>query len=398
MNFPFYIAKRYLRSSSKNNAINIINGIASLSIIVGSAALFLFLSVFSGLREFSLTFSNDFDPDLKASPIKGKTLDISTELQQKLTKIQGVDHVSRVLEERVLFVFNEKEQIAQLKGVDTIYPEVNAVHKTLIQGQWLEPESVQVVIGHGIAMNLSVGIFDFNNPFQAYIPRPGRGDIDNPEDDFRRVILAPVGQYAITEELDNKFVFCDLGLAQVALDKQPNDVSGVEFKLKKNTDVASVTKEIEQLIPNAKVRTREQLNESLYRMLNTENLAVYLIFTLVLIIALFNLVGALYMMILDKRANLKTLLHLGSPVQDLRKIFVFQGSLLSLVGGIIGIVLGGIIVYIQQHFQLIMITETMAYPVKFEWINLLIVLGTIMALGFAASLIASSRVNQKLFE
>lgn len=398
MNFSLYIARRYLRSSSKNNAINIINGIASLSIIVGAAALFLFLSVFSGLREFSLSFSNDFDPDLKAVPIKGKVISVSPQIIAKLNKIQGISKTSRVIEERVLFVFDQKEQIAWLKGVDSIFPEVNAVHKTLLQGQWLEPKSTQVVIGHGIATNLSASVFNFNNPFQAYIPKSGKGDIENVDDVFRRVVLAPVGEYAISEDLDNKYVFADLTLTQMLLDLDTDKVSAIEFKTTPKANTEAIAAEIHKILPGTIIRTREQLNESLYRMLNTENLAVYLIFTLVLIIALFNLVGALYMMILDKRHNLKTMLHLGAGQNELRRIFILQGSLLSFTGGIIGLIIGGAVVAAQQEFQFVMITPSLAYPVAFQIENILVVLATIMALGFIASLVASSRVNKKLFE
>jgi len=146
------------------------------------------------------------------------------------------------------------------------------------------------------------------------------------------------------------------------------------------------------------VKNRAQLNESLYKMLNTENLAVYLIFTLVIIIALFNLIGALIMMILDKKANLKTLLNLGTEIKDLRKIFLLQGTLLSVFGGLIGLILGIAIVLLQQHFELVMITPTLAYPVQFTIENVLIVFGTIVSLGFIASLIASSRVSKKLLD
>ncbi|NMH27714.1 FtsX-like permease family protein [Flavobacterium silvaticum] len=398
MNFSLYIARRYLRSSSKNNAINIINGIASLSIIVGAAALFLFLSVFSGLREFSLSFSNDFDPDLKAFPTKGKIMSVSPETVARLNKIDGISKTSRVIEERVLFVFDQKEQIAWLKGVDSIFPQVNAVHKALLQGQWLEPKSIQVVMGHGIANNLSASLFNYSNPFQAYIPRPGKGDIENVDDAFRRVVLAPVGEYAISEELDNKYVFADLSLTQIMLDLDTDKVSALEFKTTPTANTEHIVSEIHKILPGTTIRTREQLNESLYRMLNTENLAVYLIFTLVLIIALFNLVGALYMMILDKRHNLKTMLHLGAGSGELRQIFILQGSLLSFVGGLIGLGIGGALVAAQQKFQFVMITPSLAYPVAFRIENILVVLATIMALGFIASLVASSRVNKKLFE
>ena len=397
MNFPFYIAKRYLKSASKNNAINIINGIASVGIIVGSMALFVVLSVFSGLVHFSLSFSNDFDPDLKITSTLGKSFTISPQQEEALKGISGITASSKVIEERVLFMFNGKEQVTYLKGVDSLYKEVNDVKKTIYQGQWLRPNTAQVVVGHGITQKLSLGLLDFNNPFEVFVPRSGKGTIDTPEEAFSKSELFPVGVYAISEELDSKYVFADLGLAQELLEFKPHQISGIELKLKPNADEAQIIDQLQSIFHNKiTIKNRAQLNDSLYKMLNTENIAVYLIFTLVIIIALFNLIGALIMMILDKKSNLKTLYNLGTEVKDLRKIFLFQGTLLSVLGGIFGLLLGIIVVVIQQQFELIMITPSLPYPVIFSLKNVLIVLATIISLGFIASLIASSRVSKKL--
>ncbi len=399
MNFPFYIARRYLVSTSKNNSINIITGIASLGIIVGALALFVVLSVFSGLREFSMSFSNDFDPDLKITSTLGKSFLITPDQQNKILKSDGVASYSKVIEERVLFTFSGKEKVAYLKGIDSLFIKVNDVKKTLINGQWMEPDTYQVVCGAGISENLSMGLFDFNNRLEAYVPKPGKGTIENPEQAFNKENLVPVGIYAINEELDNKYVFADLGLVQQLLHYKENQISAIEIKLKPK---ANETVEIEKLnaIFSGKttIKTRAQQNDSLYKMLNTENIAVYLIFTLVIIIALFNLIGALIMTILDKKANLKTLVNLGAEVKDLRKIFLLHGTLLTITGGIIGLVLGIIVVLIQQQFQLIMITETLAYPVVFGFKNVVIVFATIFTLGVLSSLIAASRVTNRLLE
>lgn len=399
MNFPLYIAKRYLRSASKNNAINIINGIAAIGIIVGAMALFVVLSVFSGLRDFSLSFSNDFDPDLKCYSTLGKSFVVSPEQEQQLQQIEGITASSKIIEERVLFMFDGKEEVSYLKGVDSIFPKVHNVKKILFQGEWLEPNTTQVVVGYGISQKLSMGLFDFNNPFEVFVPKPGKGIIENPEDAFNKGRLTPIGIYAISEELDSKYVFADLGLAQYLLNFKPNQVSGIEIKLKPQADEAAIIQKIQKIFDNkVTVKNRAQLNDSLYKMLNTENIAVYLIFTLVIIIALFNLIGALIMMILDKKSNLKTMFNLGTEIKDLRKIFLLQGTLLSVFGGLIGLALGIVIVVIQQHYQLVMITPTLPYPVVFTAQNLLIVLVTIVLLGFTASWIASSRVTKKLLE
>jgi lipoprotein-releasing system permease protein len=244
-----------------------------------------------------------------------------------------------------------------------------------------------------------MGLLDFNHQLEVLVPKPGKGAIENPEQAFNKTDIIPVGIYAISEDLDSKYVFSDLGLAQELLEYKPNQVSGVEFKLKKGADEAVVKDKLQSIFNNKlTLKNRAQLNESLYKMLNTENIAVYLIFTLVIVVALFNLIGALIMMILDKKGNLKTLFNLGTEIKDLRKIFLLQGTLLSVIGGIIGLVLGIIIVLLQQQFQWIMITPTLAYPVVFSLENVLIVMGTIVSLGFMASLIASSRVSKKLLD
>lgn len=234
---------------------------------------------------------------------------------------------------------------------------------------------------------------------QIYAPKPGKGAIENPEEAFNKTDVLPVGIYSISEDLDSKYVFADLSLVQELLMYKPNQISGIEFHLKQNVDEQAVKAQLEKIFKNKiTLKNREQLNESLYKMLNTENIAVYLIFTLVIIVALFNLVGALIMMILDKRANLKTLLSLGTEIRDLRKIFILQGTLLSFLGGLIGLYYGIILVSLQQKYELIMITPTLAYPVVFTIENVLIVMATIVSLGFVASLIASSRVSKKLLD
>jgi lipoprotein-releasing system permease protein len=399
LNFPLYIAKRYLKSASKNNAINIINGIASLGIVVGAMALFVVLSVFSGLVDFSLSFSNTIDPDFKAISTTGKSFFISNDQENQLQKIKGIRSYSKVVEERVLFVFKEKEQVAVLKGVDSTFTQVSTVKKSLFAGQWLKEKTAQVVVGYGIAQKLSLGLYDYNNAFEVFVPKAGSGTIENPNDAFNKSILIPIGVFAISEELDAKYVFSDLGLAQDLLGYKSNEVSALEIKFSQPTAENEVKTALEKIFKDKLIlKNRTQLNDALYKMLNTENIAVYLIFTLVIIIALFNLIGALIMMILDKKSNLKTLYNLGVEVKNLRKIFLFQGTLLSVIGGIIGLILGVIIVLIQQQFQLIMITPTLAYPVVFSFQNVMIVFLTIFLLGFVASLIASSQVSKKLFD
>jgi lipoprotein-releasing system permease protein len=399
LNFPFYIAKRYLKSANKNNVINIINGIASLGIVVSSMVLFVVLSIFSGLVNFSLSFSNDFDPDLKISSTLGKSYTISPQQEKEINGIDGIASFSQIVEERVLFMYDGKEQFTYLKGVDSTFTEISNVKKSLFNGQWLSPKTVQVVVGYGISQKLSLGIFDFNTTFEAFAPKPGKGNIENPDDAFTKLGLIPVGIYAVSEELDSKYVFSDIDVARALLGFKPDQITHLELKLNPDANENRVKEQLQTIFNNKiTIKNRAQLNDALYKMLNTENTAIYLLFTLVIILTLFTLAGAIIMMILDKRSNLKTLYNLGTEVKDLRKIFLLQGTLLSILGGVLGLFLGIVLVLIQQQFEVIMITPTLAYPVDFLVKNVIIVLTTIISLGFIASLIASSRVSKKLLK
>ncbi len=363
-------------------------------------ALFVVLSVFSGLREFSLSFSNDFDPDLKVNPISGKSFTISPEQENQIKNINEIASFSKIIEERVLFSFNGKQQVSCLKGVDQNFSKVNKASAKLFNGQWLKPNTYQCVVGYGISEKLSLGLFDFNNPFEVYAPRPGKGNLSiNPEEAFKSSDLIPVGIYAISEELDSKYVFADLSLVQELLEYKPSQISGIELRTKPNSNQAEIISQIQKTLNNkVEVKTRAELNATLYKMLNTENIAIYLIFTLVIIMILFAFSGAIIMMVLDKRDNLKTLYYLGTEPKKLKNIFLFQGTLLCAIGGIIGLLLGSIVVLLQLKFQLIMITQSLAYPVVFSLKNIGIVFGTIMFLGFLASLIASSRASKSVFD
>ena len=399
MNFPLYIAKRYVFSRSSNNAINIISKIALGGIIIGAMVLFVFMSIFSGLKDFSLSFSNDFDPDLKIMPKYGKSFLISEDQKQRIKANKDIAFYSKTIEEKVLFLYKNKEQVAYIKGVDGQYNLVNNVNKVMYEGQWLAPKTPQVVIGNMITQKLSLGLFDLDNAFEIFVPKPGKGAISSPENAFNKSNLVPIGIYAINDELDSKYVFADLELTQELLEFKPNQVSGIEIKLAPNAKSETVVDDLNTIFDNKViVKNRAQQNDSLYKMLNTENTILYLICTLVIILILFTLAGAIIMMILDKKDNLKTLYNVGAPIADLRKIFLLQGTLLTVFGGFIGLFLGIIMVLIQQYFKVVMITESLAYPVIFNLQNVIIVLATIITLGLMASYIAGSRVSKKLLE
>jgi len=384
---------------SKSTAVNIISVIAAAGIVISATALFVILSVFSGLKNFSLSFTNATDPDLKITTEIGKSFTVSPEQEQKIKSLKGIANYSHVVEERVLFYFDQKEHVAYLKGTDSIFTQVNPMEKQLLTGYWLTPQTSQCVVGIGTVDKLSIGLSDFGHRQEVYVPTTGKGPIDNPEKAFNKSALVPVAIYSINDDVDSKYVYCDLGLAQELLQYKPNQISALEIKLAPGAQEETVKQELLSLFDNKVViKNRAQLNDSLYRMLNTENLVTYLICSLVVVLTLFCLAGALIMLILDKRENIKTMFCLGVDLKGLRKIFLYQGIFITALGTFTGLILGTIIIVLQQQFQLITITPTLPFPVEYNITNIIVVLLTLFSLGILASRIAAGRVNSKLLE
>jgi len=399
LSFPLYIAKRYLFTKTSNNAINIITIIASFGVIIGSLALFIILSGFSGLRTFSYSLLEVSDPDLKITAVKGKSFLYTNDVQQNLKNDRSIKVISKVIEERVFLKYKDKNEIAFIKGVEENYNLITQIDSTLHVGNWLDADYTNTaVIGYGISRKLSLGILSFGEPLQIMVPKKGKGFI-NPQKPFYTTNAQVVGIYSGTQEFENKFVFVSIHQAKNLLRYKENQITGIELKLNPNSDVDAVSEEIqEKLGPTYKVQTKEQLNELYYKVINTENFVSYLIFTLIVIIALFNVIGAIIMMIIDKKDNLRTLFNLGTTLKQIKQIFIFQGFLLTLFGMIIGLSLGTILVLIQKQFEVFMITQSLPYPVEFRITNLCIVIGTITVLGFLASKIASSRISKEFLE
>ena len=399
MSFSLYIAKRYLFTKTSNNAINIITIIASFGVIVGSLALFVILSGFSGLRTFSYSLLDASDPDIKITSIKGKSFIITDDVLEILQNNAAIKTSSKIIEERVFLEHNDKNEIAYIKGVDDNYAQITNIDSSLNVGNWLDKEYLNTaVVGRTIASKLSLGVRSFGEPLSIMIPKPGTGFI-NPNNAFYKTNVQIVGLYTGTEEFEGKFVFVNLELARNLLKFDENQVTGLELKLIDASESDNVANALqESLGTNFKVQTKEQLNEVFYKVINTENFVSYLIFTLIVIIALFNVIGTIIMMIIDKKENLKTLFNLGTTVKEIKKIFVYQGFLLTFFGMIIGLTIGIVLVFLQQQFGLFMITENLPYPVEFRFFNLLIVILTITILGFIASKIASSRISKEFIE
>ncbi len=400
MNFPFYIAKRYLFSKSSSNTINIITFIAGIGVVIGTAALFIVLSGFSGLKTFSLSFLNTSDPDLKIIPVKGKRFTFDNQIQNILEDTPGVVAYTKVIEERAFFEYKNKSHLGIIKGIEENFTTINPIDSTIYIGDWINFEfENQVAIGRKLSNRLSLGLNDYLNPIKIYVPKSGKGYVSSIKNDINYVLTNPVGIFSLTEDIDDKYIFGTTAMAQKLLGYESNQISSIEIKTQnKNLRNQALEYLNNNLGAEFKVKTREQLNAVFYKMLNTENLASYLIFTLILIIALFNVIGALIMMIYDKKDNLKTLFNLGANIKDIQRIFLLQGILLTLIGMSIGLIVSVVLVLLQKQYGLFMITTTLPYPIEFKISNLIAVIITIVTLGYLASKLACSRITEKRIE
>ncbi len=399
MRFSLYIAKRYLFSKSSTNAINIMSAIASGGVVIAAAALFIVLSVFAGLKDYSLQFSSFTDPDLKLTPKHGKSFFWTSENEASILKIKGIATHSKIIEERVIVKTKNKNLIATLKGVDANYLNVTQIDSMLTHGNWLSPESNSVVSGWGISNKLSFGVFDYIKPLVLYVPKPGKGQASSIKGYYNTALANNVGLFDINPQLNDQYIFSDLSLARSLLNYNANQISSIELKLSSNANEAEIKTRLENSFPNQfTFKNRVELNATLFKMLNTENLAIYLIFTLVIIIALFNVIGAIIMMILDKKKSLNTLFSLGAETKTIKSIFFLQGSLMTIVSGFVGVFLGLLVVLLQLYLELIPLTPDLPYPVKIKSENILIVLLTIFTLGILASKIAAQRITKQLIQ
>lgn len=397
MNVSLYIAKRYLFSKSSNNAINIMTLIAASGIVIASAALFIVLSGFAGLKDFSLQFTSYVDPDLKMLPAKGKSFQFTEQDSLQLSNIEGVALFSEIIEEHVILEFDNKRKLATLKGVDEHYTQVTHMDSMVAYGFWFEKGTDQVVCGWGISSSLSLGVLDYAKQLKIYVPKPGTGQITSVKGAFNSINAVNTGVFQINEDLDNTYVYSNLETAKFLMNYNDNQVSSIEVKLHPNANEAQIRQALNDTFGDRFImKNRTELNDSLNKMLNSENLFVYLVFTLVIAIALFNVIGSLIMMILDKKESLHTLFNLGTPTNAIKRIFFLQGSLMTVLAGITGIVIGFILVVLQQQFSLVMITPSLPYPVVIQPINFVVVFVTVGLLGVVASKIASGRISKAL--
>ena len=360
--------------------------LAISGVIVSSAAMFIVLSGFSGLKNYSLEFISYISPELKISPKKGKTFELKQDMVSFLEKEKinyGLSY-----EGKALLSINKRNKIVAVKGLSGGFPKKN-IDSIMRVGNWFEGE--EIVVGSGLALELGISPQDELNPATIYIPKPGKGQIISEEDALRSKRVLTSGVFFINEEIDDNLIFCDLDFAKQLFSLRGDEVGAIDiYSTTSNNKINSF------FGSEFEISDRIQQNPTIYKMLNTEQIAVYLIFSLIVVIALFNMFGALIMVAIEKRKNLDSLLVLGMTKKQIGNIFLFQGALISLTGGVLGIGFGVLLVALQQKFSLFMISQSLAYPVALEFKNFFYVFITVVGLGCIASAIVSFYVKRSI--
>lgn len=366
-------------------------------VVVSTASLFVVLSAFAGLKNFGLSFSEAFDPDFEIKPSQGKYFNLSSEALFQLKSIPEIIAAVPEIEEKVFLSYKEKNQIAYLKAVPIEYSQVIKIHDLVVLGDWLSFEGSEVVLGFGIAGKMSVGVFDYNSFLNIAVPKKKKSSVLN-QNPFNSKPSIVTGLYQVSEDLDKKYVFSSLAFGQELLELPKNRYTSVVLKTSFKGDKDTLLRKLMPYFEDPiQLISREEQNLALHKMLNVENLAIYFIFTLVMIIALFNVVGALIMMILDKKGQLKILLAIGAQPKGVYKIFFNLGLIICGFGGFIGVILGGGLVLLQSVFPFIYVPGTyMAYPVIFEFKNILIVFLTLVVLGLISTAWATRGLTKKV--
>jgi len=396
MSYSFKIALRYFFSRSKQTVVNRINSFALFMVFISTVALFVVLSAFAGLKDFGLSFVNKFDPDFEIRSNEGAYIYVSNKTVENLLKIPEIIAAAPEIEEKVFLTFKEKNQVATLKAVSPSYIKVIPVDSLITLGDWLSFKGPDVVLGFGIAGNLTAGVYDYNNFLNVTVPKKSNKSLLS-LDPFNSSPALISGLYQVTEELDKKYLFSSLEFGQELLGLNRNQYSLLALKTEPGINKTELYNKI---LPFFKfpisLTSRKDKNAALYRMLNVENLAIYFIFSLVMIIALFNLIGAIIMMVLDKQGQLKILLSLGASPKGIQKIFFSLGMLICFFGGVFGLLIGIIIVLMQLYYPFILVPGTnMSYPVLFEFKNIFIVLITLITLGVFSTLWATKGISKK---
>lgn len=392
LSFSFRIAKRYLFSKKSHNAINIISGISATGVAVGTMALVVVLSVFNGFESLISDMFSAFDPDLKITVKEGKTFEDDTKSFSEIRKLKSVAYFTEVIEENALLRFKEKQMPATVKGVSDDFEKMTRIDSIMYDGkfQLYDGAFERAVPGLGVASILGLGAH-FIDPLYIYAPkRTSKINLLRPESGFNQIGTFVSGIFSVQQlQYDDHYVLVSLKLARELFEYDEHTVSAIELKLGDNVDQETVQKQIKTILGEEfEVKNRYEQQESFFKIMKIEKWITYLILCFILLIASFNIIGSLSMLIIDKKADIETLRNLGANNQLIRRIFLFEGWMISGVGALTGIVLGTIICVLQENFGLLKMGTgyvVEAYPVVTDYTDLLLVLATVLFMGFLAA-------------
>ena len=391
MRLPFFIARRYLFAKKSHNIINIISGISAGGIMVGTMALIIVLSVFNGFEHVIVSLFNTFDPDIRITLVEGKTFHEGDIAADKIKKMNGIVRYTDVLEENALLRCNNKQYFATIKGVSPEFQQSSGLDSMLVEGDMILESKGEpfAVAGRGVAFYLGLNPQDMVHKLEIYVPRRG-ATAARPNEAFNSASLFTSGIFAIQDDFDSKYVLLPIAFTRELLN-YTDEVSAIELGLKKGTETEQIQKELQAVVgPRFKVENRFQQQSTLYSLMKSEKLAVFFILGFILLIASFNVIGSLSMLIIEKKKDIKILGSMGADERLIRRIFLVEGLLVTTLGALTGLMLGAGICWVQQHFGLVKLQVSGgsflidSYPVNMQLFDFVMVFLTVFFIGLAA--------------
>jgi lipoprotein-releasing system permease protein len=406
MNFPLYIAKRYLLSKKSHNIINIISGISVVGVTVGTMALIVVLSVFNGFEDLVKSLFNTFDADILITAKTGKTFNASDLPKERIKEIPGLISYTEVVEENALLKYKMEQYIVKVKGVSDDFLVNNPLDSMLVDGAFILKKGNlnYTIMGYLVAYHLGINLNDFSTPVNVYVPRRMAKNLSSFESSFNNGSLIPSSVFSVQQDIDTKYIIVPLRFAKKLLEYS-DELTGLELRLSPDADAEKIIGKIKNILGSSYVvKNRFQQQELLYKIMKSEKWAIFFILSFILLIATFNVVGSLTMLILDKKKDIAILYGMGANNKTIKRIFLIEGMLISISGAILGLLLGFILCWLQLRFGLIGLGSDAnafivpAYPVKMMPLDFIAVFFTVFLIGTAAAWYPVRQISKKYLE
>ena len=405
MNFPFFIARRYVFSKKSTNAINVISAISVVGVAVGTMALVIVLSVFNGFHDLVASFFTNFDPQIELVPKQGKTAPADDPLLDQIRKMPQVSVSTDVLEDQGLAVYGDRQQMVTVMGVDDNFTQLTNISDILYgDGEFtLQAANLFYAIpGIRLAQDMGLGArFDGYLKLYAPVRRGQITDLEDPSDGFVvDSLISPGVVFAVNQaKYDRDHIICSIGFARRLFD-QDGMLSSLQIRLKPGSDLAAVKKQMREIVGSKyRVLDRFEQQSDTFNIMQIEKVLAYVFLTFILMVACFNIISSLSMLIIDKKADAATLRNLGATDRQIRSIFLFEGRIISAIGAVVGILLGLLLCWLQQEFGLVHMGDSAgsfvvnAYPVSVHYDDVAIVFVTVLLIGWAAAWIPTRKLK-----